>query len=147
MAKLTDADKKNIIAAYATGTWTVRELAAKYGVGKTTISQVLNDPRFSDIRTAADKIKNEELEKTYASMREYFAAGRQSAQTLIGKLLNIPQELIDASSLRERVGAAHYVKEMFLDPDIDLGSDKVNVVINLTDTSGSENTSGENENG
>lgn len=147
VAKLTDADKKNIIAAYATGTWTVRELAAKYGVGKTTISQVLNDPRFSDIRTQTDKIKNEELEKTYASMREYFAAGRQSAQTLIGKLLNIPQELIDASSLRDRVGAAHYVKEMFLDPEIDLGGDKVNVVINLADTSINKHNNGDESDG
>ena len=54
MAKLTDTDKKNIIAAYATGTWTVRKLAAKYDVGKTTISQVIT----SFLTKASDPVKN-----------------------------------------------------------------------------------------
>lgn len=58
MAKLTAADKKNIIAAYATGTWTVRDLAAKYGVGKSTITKILNDGKLSDVRREADGNKN-----------------------------------------------------------------------------------------
>ena len=79
-------------------------------------------------------------------MREYFAEGRQNAQSLIGRLLDIPDELIQSSSLRERVGAAHYIKEMFLDPEIELGGDKVNVVINLSDTSGASKE-GDGKNG
>ena len=133
--KLTQRDREDICLAYAGGGWTVRKLAEKYGVGKTTISEIINDAKLSDVRDEADRIKKEELKKTYASMREYFAAGRENAQTLITRLLNIPQELIDGSSLRERVGAAHYIKDMFTDPDIELGGDKVSVVINLADTS------------
>jgi hypothetical protein len=133
--KLTQRDREDICLAYSGGGWTIRKLAEKYGVGKTTISEIINDAKLSDVRAEAERIKKEELEKSYASMREYFAARREDAQSLITRLLNIPQGLIDMSSLRGRVGAAHYIKDMFADPDMEIGGDKVNVVINLADTS------------
>lgn len=145
--KLTSRDREDIVIAYSSGEWTVRQLADKYGIGKSTVSDIIRDSKLADVRQFADNIKNEERQKTYASMQEYFSAERQNAQTLIGKLLNIPQELIDASSLRDRVGAAHYIKEMFLDPETDLGGDKVNVVINLADTSINKHNDGDESNG
>ena len=144
VVKLTQIQKNEIVAKRAAGA-KIMDLANEYHVSKTFISDLcrVESEEYAEIRKTAEKIKNEELQKTYATMREYFAEGRQTAQGLIARLLNIPQELIDGSSLRDRVGAAHYIKDMFADPDIELGGDKVSVVINLADTS--EKESGANE--
>lgn len=115
VAKLTDKQKKIIVAAYASGAATAPELAKEYGVSAMTVYRVIEaDPDFVK---KCEEIKNEAENEAAETLREYFANNQKHGRNLVSRLLNIPDELIDASSLRERVGAAHYVKEMFLGKD------------------------------
>lgn len=136
MAKLTERQKKNIIAAYAAGGISQKDLAIKYGVSESTIYKLLKS-REDDFTGKVRDIKKEEEVRICASMAEYFSNGRAGAQKLLDRLLDIPDELIAASSLRDRIGAAHYVKDMFLDPEGGIGDGKVSVHITFADTSGS----------
>lgn len=113
--RLSEQQKKNIVAAYAAGRYTARELASKYGTSIDAIYRVIKaDKQFAE---KCKNIKNEAEEEAAETLREYFANNQKQAKNLVARLLNIPDELIEASSLRERVGAAHYVKEMFLGKD------------------------------
>lgn len=61
MAKLTDEDKKNIIAEYVTNKGKVTQdfLAKKYKVSNNTISRVINsDPEFTE-KVNNKKVENE----------------------------------------------------------------------------------------
>lgn len=135
MKKLTRKQEENIVVLYASGAWSIRDLAKKYSVSKDTISNILNNRDYEEIRTKSDTIKKEEEETSLISMQEYFKERRSRAQRLLDSLLDIPEELIQKSSLRDRVGAAKYIQDMFVDPDGALEGDKVNVIINLADTS------------
>lgn len=108
--KLTEKQKKNIIAAYATGDVTQKSLAKKYGVSESTIKRVIQkDPDFDGKCTT---IKKEAEEEAVKSMTEYLNSRKAQGQSLIDRLLDIPDELISASSLRDRVGAANYIYQM-----------------------------------
>ncbi len=135
MAKLTERQKKNIIAAYAAGGVSYGDLAKKYGVSDATICRVIgNDPEFAK---KCNTLKNESEEETFKSLKDYFSSNQRFAKNLIGRLLDIPDELIAASTLRERVGAASYIKEMFLDKS-ELGGDEeggINVTLTIKDLS------------
>lgn len=140
MAKLTERQKKNIIAAYAAGGVSQKALADKYGVSEATIHRVIgNDPEFEG---KCKTIKKEEEEETFKSLKDYFSSNQRFAKNLIGRLLDIPDELIAASTLRERVGAASYIKEMFTADGAADEREPISVVINLADTSGEVTTEG-----
>lgn len=129
--KLTARQRKNIIASYAAGGVSQKDLAAKYGVDTATISRIIKrDPEFAN---KCKQIKNEQELEDAESMKEYFKNRRAQAQSLLDMLLNIPQTLVDSSSLRDRVGAAHYIKEMFLEGKdehpTDEGDEHIEVVI------------------
>ena len=120
MAKLTERQKKNIIAAYAAGGVSQKALANKYGVSESTVRNIINnDPDFAE---NCGQIKKESEEETFKSLKDYFSSNQKFAKNLIGRLLDIPDELIAASTLRERVGAASYIRDMFI---IDGASDAV----------------------
>ena len=120
MSKLTEKQKKNIVAAYASGGVSYKALAKKYGVSDATISRIIaSDPEY--VRKC-NEIKNEGEEESCKSLKDYFANNQTHAKKLISRLLDIPDELIAASTLRERVGAASYIRDMFI---IDSASDAV----------------------
>lgn len=112
MAKLTEKQKKNIVASYAAGGVSQKALAVKYGVSESTIYRIVE--KDSTFEGKCKSIKKEAEKVTQESLKEYFKSSQGFAKGLIERLLNIPDELIDASSLRERVGAAAYVRDMFL---------------------------------
>ena len=117
--KLTEKQKKNIIAAYAAGDITQSELAKKYKVSCQTISRIIkNDPDF--VKKSED-IKKEVEEEAVKSMTEYLNSRKAQGQSLIDRLLDIPDELISASSLRDRVGAANYIYNMHKEKTTDDG--------------------------
>lgn len=96
MAKLSDRQKKKIIAEYVEGS-TTRALAAKYDVSQTTIRRVLQ----SDKETA-QKISKKKEENT-KSVLEYMDSKKDSVCELIDKLLeamNDPEK-IAATSLSQ----------------------------------------------
>lgn len=141
MAKLTEKQKKNIVALYAAGGISQKALAKEYGVSETTIRNTINsDPDFAENCGYIKKGAEEEISE---SLREYFKSSQGFAKGLIERLLNIPDELIEASSLRERVGAAAYVRDMFLsEKDDNEGEDGTPTTIEVVieDASADANT-------
>lgn len=127
MGKLTERQRKNIVASYAAGGVTMKDLACKYGVDAATISRIIK--RDAEFANKCNGIKNEIENETAETMRDYFRIRRSQAQSLLDILLDIPVELVKASSLRDRVGAAHYIKEMFAEgKDEDTGGSDDNVL-------------------
>lgn len=131
MGKLTARQEQNIVSAYAAGGVSQTDLAVKYGVNNATISRIIK--RNAEFAEKCKEIKKEQEEEDAETMREYFKSRRGKAQSLLDALLNIPQDLIDKTSVRDRVGAAHYIKEMFLegkDEEItEDGDERIEVVI------------------
>lgn len=140
MAKLTERQKKNIIAAYAAGGVSLSDLAGRYKVSVETIRRAVKSD--GDFVKKCEDIKKESDEETFKSLKDYFSSNQKFAKNLIGRLLDIPDELIAASTLRERVGAASYIKEMFTADGAADEREPISVVINLADTSGEVPTEG-----
>ena len=128
---LNDAQKKHIIAEYATGKVSMKELAKKYGCSVTLIHKTVHaDTEFK--KKCEEEAKAAEIEAA-ASLRKYFAENQAHAAEVVKKLLDIPQELIDASTLRERVGAASYIKDMFMADGVNEEREPINVTLTVKD--------------
>lgn len=109
MAKLTDRQKKRIIAEYAEGKGQVSyaSLGKKYGVDKSTIAKVIkNNPEFQQ---KATEIKNENTK----SMLDYLVGKRDKAQNILDMLLDLTPVDIKKASLRDRMGAVKIIAETF----------------------------------
>ena len=110
MGKLTDSQKRIIVAAYYAGEVSLRDLAAEYHVSKDTITKILreNEP----IRTKIDAIKKAQEEKDYTDILDYFNKNASHLAGRIAKALDVPDEALDASSPKERCGFAKVVAEL-----------------------------------
>lgn len=109
MAKLTDRQKKQIIAEYAEGKGQVSyaSLGKKYDVDKSTIAKVIkNNPEFQQ---KATEIKNENTK----SMLDYLVNKSSKAQSLLDMLLDLTEVDIKKASLRDRMGAVKIIVETF----------------------------------
>ena len=133
--KFTDMQRQAIYLMYHLGGCSYRELAKEYNTSFETLGKILKDPSLSWLDEKIARAKAENAEKTARTMREHFEKNRTKALALIDKLLDIPDELIEASSLRDRVGAANYIKEMFADRDDGTDGTPITVNISLEDTS------------
>lgn len=93
MAKLNDRQRKKIIADRAEG-MSIRELAARYHVSRTTIQRTLkNDPEMGQIVT-------QKKEQNTADILAYMESQREIVCQIIGKglsVLNDDEKLKDAS--------------------------------------------------
>lgn len=112
MAKLTDEDKKNIIAEYVTnkGKITQKTLAQKYGVSCNTISHIiLSDPEL------VEKVNNK---KRYneQSVLAHFAEKREEINLLVDNILQLLKERLDEATPRELLGGLKILKEIYTDP-------------------------------
>lgn len=109
MAKLTDRQKKQIIAEYAEnkGQVSYASLGKKYGVDKSTIAKVIkNNPEFQQKST---EIKKENTK----SMLEYLVGKRDKAQNILDMLLDLTEVDVRKASLRDRMGAVKIIAETF----------------------------------
>lgn len=106
MAKLTDRQRKQIIADYAGGGISQRELAERYQVTQKTISKILST---TEVRQKV----SEKKEENTRSMLEYLDEQKGKAQGLIGKLLEASEEDIKKASLRDKMGAIKILSEVF----------------------------------
>lgn len=109
MAKLTDRQKKQIIAEYAEnkGKVSYASLGKKYEVDRSTIAKVIkNNPEFQQ---KATEVKKENTK----SMIEYLVSKREKAQNIIEMLLNITPADVKKASLRDRMGALKIITETF----------------------------------
>ncbi len=99
MAKLSDRQRKQIIAEYVAGDGKVsqRSLAKKYNVSLSTISKILRDEKVEQ------KCTHKKEENT-RSMLEFLDEQKSTAQGLMQKLLKASEEDIEKASLRDKIG-------------------------------------------
>ena len=108
MAKLTDRQRKRIVAEYIEGDGRVsqRMLAQRYHVSQKTVSKILSDADTSQ------KVLEKKAENT-RSMLEYLDERRGQAQSLIDKILSSAGNDIEKACLRDKIGALKILSEVF----------------------------------
>lgn len=106
MAKLSDRQRKQIIAEYVEGDISQRELAERYHVTQKTISKILST---EEVRQKVS-LKKEENTR---SMLDFLDEQKSTAQSLMQKLLKASEEDIEKASLRDKMGALKILAEVF----------------------------------
>ena len=108
MAKLTDRQRKRIIAEYVDGDGKVsqRSLAKKYNVSLSTISKILCNEKVKQ------KCTDKKEENTLA-MLDYFDSRKDKAQSLIDTILETSDAEIIGANLRDKMGALKILAEVF----------------------------------
>ena len=106
MAKLSNADREQIILLYAQGNVTQAELAKKFNVSTTAIAKLLAKGE------SCEKVKKYE-EKVYKSMQEFLEAQQGTVQALIHDILESVQGDIKGAKLRDKMGALKILVEAF----------------------------------
>ena len=108
MAKLTDRQRKQIIAEYVAGDGNLsqRILAKKYNVSLSSISKILT----------AEKVEQKctrKKEENTRSMLEFLDEQRVTAQGLMEQILRMSVNDIEKASLRDKMGALKILSEVF----------------------------------
>lgn len=108
MAKLTDRQRKRIVAEYIEGDGRVsqRTLAERYHISQKTVSKILTDAE------STQKVSQKKEENT-RSMLEYLDERRDQAQSLIDKILSTADKDIEKACLRDKIGALKILSEVF----------------------------------
>ena len=106
MAKLSNADRAQIIQLYAQGNVTQAELAEKYHVNRSAIAKLLNE------KESIQKV-TEYKEKVYKSMQEFLESQQGTVQALIHDILESVQGDIKGAKLRDKMGALKILVEAF----------------------------------
>lgn len=104
--KLTDKERKAIVAEYTNGEATHRSFAAKYGVAPNTIKNVIKEN--ADFALLCTDIKKENAE----SMMEYLKGRLPMARDIVDKSLKRLLEQIDKASTYEVTGLFKTVTEV-----------------------------------
>ena len=109
MSKLTDLQKKKIVAEYVAGDGNITQavLAKKYNVSQKTISLILNNPEISK------KIFEKKRENTL-SMLEWLDEQKNTAQSLMQKILDTSINNIEGACLRDKMGALKILSDVFM---------------------------------
>lgn len=106
MAKLTDRQRKQIIAEYINGGVSQQQLAKKYGVSRQAIAKLLNTEK------SCEKLLQKKEENT-RSMLEFLDEQKDTAQSLMQKILQASEKDIERASLRDKMGALKILSEVF----------------------------------
>ena len=140
MAKLTEKQKKNIVASYAAGGISQDQLATKYGVNKATINRILK--KDNNFATKCNTIKKEAEEKAAVEWEEFFENLQPQVQSLMLRLMNLTDEDIQNATLKERAGFLKILAENFIVRNRDSSSDEAPSIIEVVveDASADSNT-------
>ena len=106
--KLTDKQKKEIIAKYVSENVSQRKLAKSYHVSKTTISKILNNEEV------VQKLTDTNTENTL-SMLAYVNEKRGLAQRLITIALEAVEGKLKDASLKDTISAIEKLSNVFKD--------------------------------
>lgn len=108
MAKLTDRQRKQIIAEYVAGDGklSIRALAKKYGVSPSSISKILGDEK--SVQKCTHKKKENEL-----SMLAFLDSRTQKAQELIDMILNTLPADFEKAGMKQKAGLLKILAETF----------------------------------
>jgi seryl-tRNA synthetase len=148
MAKLTEKQKKKIVAEYIAGLSgeddkkrvTHEELGRKYGVSETTIRNIIKaDPDFAK---KFAQIKKDAEEKATVEWEEFFQNLQPQIQSLMLRLMNLTDEDIQNASLKERAGFLKILAENFIVRNSGGSSDETPTIIEVVveDASADSNT-------
>lgn len=107
MAKLTDRQRKRIIAEYVEGGVSQRKLAEKYNVSRQAISKILSDEK------SCQKLRDKKEENTL-SMLEFLESRKDKAQSLMDSIVQSAAGDISKASLRDKMGALKILSEVFM---------------------------------
>lgn len=112
MSKLTDRQRKQIVAEYVEGDGKVTQadLARKFSVSTVTISKILSTP---EVKEKLTKAKNDNL----LSMCEYIKTKADRVQHLIDIALETSDQQMKEASLRDKMGAVKILIEKFFPPE------------------------------
>lgn len=139
MAKLSDRQRKQIIAEYVEGDGKVsqRSLAKKYNVCLSTISKILSDEKVEQ------KCTHKKEENTL-SMLEYLDSRKNAAQALMEKILLLSGEDIAKANLRDKMGALKILADVFAVKSDGVPNGEKGAVVNIVieDTSGERDDEG-----
>lgn len=127
--KLTDAQKKQIIAEYASGGISQSSLAKRYNVTQKTISKILSDEK---VYQKVSEIKEENT----LSMMAFLESKRGMAQNLISAAMDSIQAKIETASVKDNIALIKAFTEAFAGESLGEEGKKATVIINLKDTSG-----------
>ena len=112
MSKLTDKQRKQIIAEYVAGDGKISQtqLAEKYGVSRQAISKILTDEK------SCEKLRNKKKENEL-SMLAFLDSRSKKAQELIDKILDtLPQDFVKAD-MKQKAGLLKILTEVFAKPE------------------------------
>lgn len=139
MAKLSDRQRKQIIAEYVEGDGKVsqRSLAKKYNVCLSTISKILSDEKVEQ------KCTHKKEENTL-SMLEYLDSRKNAAQALMEKILSLSEKDIEKANLRDKMGALKILADVFAVKSDSVPNGEKGAVVNIVieDTSGERDDEG-----
>lgn len=112
MSKLTDKQRKQIVAEYVEGDGKVTQadLARKFSVSTVTISKILSTP---EVKEKLTKAKNDNL----LSMCDYIKTKADRVQHLIDIALETSDQQMREASLRDKMGAVKILIEKFFPPE------------------------------
>ena len=136
MAKLTDRQRKQIIAEYVNGGISQQQLAEKYGVSRQAIAKLLSSEK------SCEKLRNKKEENT-RSMLEFLDEQKSTAQSLMQKLLKASEEDIEKASLRDKMGALKILSEVFAPRKGDetgAAENGAKVIVQIGDCSGKDDS-------
>lgn len=134
MAKLTDRQRKQIIAEYVAGDGKVsqQKLADKYHVSRQAISMILSSEK------SCEKLRNKKEENT-RSMLAFLDEQKDKAQSLMRQLLNASEKDIEKASLRDKMGALKILSEVFTTRKDELvGDNNIQITLSIEDMSGGD---------
>ncbi len=132
MTKLTEKQKKNIVASYAAGGISQKQLSIKYGVSEETIRQIIK--KDTEFLGKIGDIKKDAEEAAAVEWEEFFDKLQPQVQSLMLRLMNLTDEDIQTASLKERAGFLKILAENFIvrsggDKDIDETPATIEVVV------------------
>ena len=129
MSKLTDRQRKQLVAEYVAGDGNIsqRTLAIKYGVSQKTVSKILST---SEVR---DKVSQKKAENDL-SMLAYLESRVAAVQDLIDEILDSAKGDIVGGPLRDKMGALKILSETFTPKDGNTSANnKPNIRIEFVD--------------
>ncbi len=108
MSKLTDRQKKQIVAEYVAGDGSIsqQKLADKYHVSRQAISKILSCEKSREML-------RQKKEENTLSMLAYLDSRKDTAQSLIDRILASSAADIEKASLRDKIGALKILSDVF----------------------------------
>lgn len=125
MSKLTDRQRKRIVAEYINGGLSQQQLAEKYGVSRQAISKILRT-------TEGSERLQQQKEQNTLSMIEYLNEQKDKAQSLISKILDTATDDIKKAPLRDKMGALKILSEVFCTKGGDEVKEHGGVAVNIS---------------